>query len=198
MRQLDAATRIRIVTLAARRTLTQQEVAERFGVKVQLVRDLMKDLSRKKGSGTIRKREAELHKDQQQAAVTACIAHQITSKQSIQSARAIREHVNQQHGMTVSTRIVLAMLKGQFKLSYRKVKKVSLSGNSEYNRVRRMLYARKMLELYGEGVHVVNIDESWLPESDFSRRNWDRRGDSHSLPANPLGRKVNMIAAVSS
>ena len=65
MRELDAATRIKIVTLAARRTLTQQEVAERFGVKVQLVSDLMKDLSRKKGRGTIKKREAELRKDQQ-------------------------------------------------------------------------------------------------------------------------------------
>ena len=70
LRQLDTATRIRIVTLAARRALTQKEVAERFGVKVQLVRDLMKDLSRKKGSGTIRKREAELRKDQQQSAVS--------------------------------------------------------------------------------------------------------------------------------
>ena len=44
----------------------------------------------------------------------------------------------------------------------------------------------------------MNIDESWLPESDFIRRNWDKRGDSHSVPANALGRKVNMIAAVSS
>ena len=97
---------------------------------MQLVRDLMKDLSKKKGSGTIRKKEAELRNDQQQAAVAACIAHQITSKQSIQSARAIRERVNQQHGVAVSTRTVLATLKGQFKLSYRKVKKVSFSGNS--------------------------------------------------------------------
>ena len=95
LRQLDVATRIKIVTLAARRTLTQQEVAERFGVKVQLVRDLMKDISRKKGSSTIRKREAELRKDQQQAAVSSFIAQQITAKQSIQSAKAIRERVSQ-------------------------------------------------------------------------------------------------------
>ena len=93
---------------------------------------------------------------------------------------------------------MLGTLKGHFKLSYRKVKKVSYSGNSEYNRVRRFLYAQKMLELYSQGQHVVNVDESWLPESDFSRRNWDKRGDSHSIPANPLGRKINMIAAVSS
>ena len=34
-------------------------------VKVQLVRDLMKDLSKKKSSGIIKKKEAELRKDQQ-------------------------------------------------------------------------------------------------------------------------------------
>ena len=59
--------------------------------------------------------------------------------------------MSQHHGLSVSTRAVLATLKGQFKLSYRKVKKVSHSGNSEYNRVRRMLYAKKMLEIYGSG-----------------------------------------------
>ena len=162
------------------------------------MRDLMKDLSRKKSSGIIKKKEAELRKAQQQSAVVSCIAQQITAKKSIQSAKAIQEQVEKLSGLQVSTKTVLGTLKGHFKLSYRKVKKVSYSGNSEYNRVRRFLYAQKMLELYSQGQHVVNVDESWLPESDFSRKNWDKRGDSHSIPANPLGRKINMIAAVSS
>ena len=74
----------------------------------------------------------------------------------------------------------MAAMKGQFKLSYRKVKKVSYSGNNEFNRVRRLLYAKEMLKLYSQGYHVVNIDESWLAESSFQRHNWDKRGDSHS------------------
>ena len=80
--------------MAARRTLTQQEVAERFEIKVQLVRDLMKDLSKKKSSGIIKKKEAELRKDQQQAAVVSCIAQQINAKKSIQSVKTIRERVS--------------------------------------------------------------------------------------------------------
>ena len=103
-----------------------------------------------------------------------------------------------QSGLKVSQKVVLATMKGQFKLSYRKVKKVSYSGNNEFNRVRRLLYAKEMLKLYNQGYHVVNIDESWLAESNFHRHNWDRRGDSHSQPTNLMGRKVNMIAAVSS
>ena len=94
--------------------------------------------------------------------------------------------------------MVLVVMKGQFKLSYRKVKKVSFSGNNEFNRIRRLLYAKEMLKLYSQGYHVVNIDESWLTESNFHRHNWDQRGDSHSQPTNLMGYKVNMIAAVSS
>ena len=83
--------------------------------------------------------------------VVSCVAQHISAKRSINSAKAVKEHVSTRHGLTVSTRTVLAVLKGQFKLSYRKVKKVSYSGNSEYNRVRRSLYAQKMLELYSQG-----------------------------------------------
>ena len=49
-----------IVTIASKRTLTYQEVADRFKVKVQVVRDLMKNLSKKKSSGIIKKKEKEL------------------------------------------------------------------------------------------------------------------------------------------
>ena len=55
-----------------------------------------------------------------------------------------------------------------------------------------------MLKLYKTRTHIVNLDESWLPEADFRRRNWDARGEHHSVPAKPMGRKVNMIVAVSS
>ena len=55
-----------------------------------------------------------------------------------------------------------------------------------------------MLKLYKTRTHIVNLDESWLPEADFRRRNWHARGEHHSVPAKPMGRKVNMIVAVSS
>ena len=84
-------------------------------------------------------------------------------------------------------------------LSYRKVKKVSYSGNSEPSRVLRHLYALKMLRLYQEQKHIINIDESWIPEADFIYSNWDKRSrDNRSWPEKRLSFKVNMIVAVSS
>ena len=197
LRDLSAAARLEIVTLAAKRVLTQQEVADRFGIKVQVVRDLMKNLGKKR-SVILKKRDAEVRKARQQSALTSVISQSLTSKQGIWSSKQIQAEIKERIGVEVSKRAVVGALKGKFNLSYRRVKRVSFSGNSEHNRVLRSLYAQKMFKVYRSRSHVVNLDESWLPEADFRRANWDARGQPHSVPAKLMGRKVNMIVAVSS
>ena len=85
----------------------------------------------------------------------------------------------------------------KFRLSYRRIKRVSFAGNSERNKVLRSLYAQKMLQVYSAGRHVFNIDESWIPETDFRRRRWIAKGGDNSMPERPLTHRVNMIVAVS-
>jgi len=89
-------------------------------------------------------------------------------------------------------------MKQEFRLSYRRVKRVAHAGNSERCKVLRHLYARKMFQLYSEGAHVVNIDESWIPVSDFRKRCWNRANEGSSMSERPLGHRVNVIAAISS
>ena len=43
------------------------------------------------------------------------------------------------------------------------------------------MFARKMIDLLDEGNHVFNIDESWLPVSDYHSRLWVEKGGSSSL-----------------
>ena len=62
----------------------------------------------------------------------------------------------------------------------------------------RSLFAQKMLQLYAQGVHVVNIDETWVPCSDFRRRCWGSRGGNNSMHDTALSSRVNAIVAVSS
>ena len=176
---------------------TQQEVANRFGIKVQVVRDLMKKLG-KKESGILKKRQAEVLKARQLMALNSAITQHLISKEFIWSSKQIQAQVREIAGIEVSKRAIISAFKARFKLSYRRVKRVSFSGNSEHNLVLRSLYAKKMLKLYEKRTHIVNLDESWLPEADFRRRNWDARGEPHSVPAKLMGRKVNMIVAVSS
>ena len=54
-----------------------------------------------------------------------------------------------------------------------------------------------MLQVYSAGSHVVNIDESWIPETDFRRRRWVAKGGDNSMPERALSHRVNMIVAVS-
>ena len=54
-----------------------------------------------------------------------------------------------------------------------------------------------MLEVYKEGKHVVNIDESWVPHTDFRRarwgRGWGKRGELNSMPDKVMSHKINII-----
>ena len=70
-------------------------------------------------------------------------------------------------GLSVSATVVRLVMKRQFSLSYRKIKRVPFQGNKERNRVLRSLYAQQMLQVYKTGTRVINIDESWLPQVEF-------------------------------
>ena len=55
-----------------------------------------------------------------------------------------------------------------------------------------------MLEIYNEGKLVINIDESWIPHTDFRRACWGAKRENNSMPDKVMGHKVNMIVAISS
>ena len=55
-----------------------------------------------------------------------------------------------------------------------------------------------MLTIYSQGCHVINIDESWLPCSDFRRACWNTRDHTNSQPDQVMTQRVNMITAISS
>ena len=115
-------------------------MADRFGVKLQVVRSLMKDLG-KQSSGIIKKRHAEIRKVREHVALEGVISENIMSKEYIWSSEQIQAQVKEIAGIEVSKRAVADTFKKKFKLSYRQVKRVSFSGNSEHNRVLRSLYA---------------------------------------------------------
>jgi len=142
---------------------------------MQVVKDLVRD-SRKKQSCFIKKKEAELKRSNDEAAIICSVSAIIASQSSIWSAKQLRLKTKEMTNVQVSTRAVLNVLKTKMKLNYRKIKRVAHAGNSERCKVLRHLYARKMFQIYKEDRHVVNIDESWVPHFDFRRRCWNRSG----------------------
>ena len=88
------------------------------------------------------------------------------------------------------------VLKKHFKMSYRVLKRAAYQGNSQRCLVTRMLYAKKMFELLQQGKRIINIDETWLPHTDFRNKKWRRRGEPNTMSTKALSPKGNMIAAV--
>ena len=55
-----------------------------------------------------------------------------------------------------------------------------------------------MLELIDQGKILINIDESWLNETDFRRMKWREYGSSNTVPGWPLAPRITVIAALDS
>lgn len=99
-------------------------------------------------------------------------------------------------GLNVPLAKVRTILRNDFDMRYRVLKKVEYQGNSERCIVTRMLYAKKMFELLEQGARILNIDETWLPHLDFRNKKWRQRGERNSVSMKSLSHRVNMIAAI--
>ena len=53
-----------------------------------------------------------------------------------------------------------------------------------------------MLSILQSGKRVINVDETWLPCSDFRNKKWQIKGLKNSVPEKVISYRVNMIAAL--
>ena len=83
----------------------------------------------------------ELQRAQTQVVIIAVVKRLQDAGSSIWSAKQVARLVKEDFDVTVSSYLVLQVLKKQFRLSYRPIKRVPFTGNSERNLVLRSLYA---------------------------------------------------------
>ena len=50
--------------------------------------------------------------------------------------------------------------------------------------------------LLSNGKRIINIDETWLNESNFARKTWGQRNGQGNTILNSISPRVSMIAAV--
>lgn len=55
-----------------------------------------------------------------------------------------------------------------------------------------------MTKLFVRGKIIVNVDETWIGQTDFRRRKWRVPGTTNSMENFLINPRVSMIAAVSS
>ena len=53
-----------------------------------------------------------------------------------------------------------------------------------------------MLRLLKKGFHILNVDQSWVNESDYSRSIWCQSDVPATLPEKAVGTRLALIAAL--
>ena len=101
-------------------------------------------------------------------------------------------------GILVPKSIVSWVLQNPFQIHYKQIKPVPFQGNSQRFLILRSLYTQKILSVLEQGMRVINIDETWLPCLDFSRRRWCIKGGNNSKGIRSLNPLISMIVGLSS
>jgi hypothetical protein len=90
----------------------------------------------------------------------------------IVKADMVAKLVEQQEELKVTAEQVKSIMKDDLGLGYRIARKVPAQGNTERCLVLRQQYAQEMIPLLQMGTRILNIDESWLNETNFTRLMW--------------------------
>ena len=81
-------------------------------------------------------------------------------------------------------------------LRYRRIKKVPIQANSERCLVLRQQYSLKILEFLSEEKRIINVDESWVSETEYSRRMWCPTKTPCTITDRALNPRLALIAAL--
>ena len=60
----------------------------------------------------------------------------------------------------------------------------------------RQQYGVKMLELLRDGKRLINVDESWLNQTNFQRKVWAPKGRPASVNTKSVTPRISLIAAL--
>ena len=83
-------------------------------------------------------------------------------------------------------------------MSYRRVRPQAIHINSINNAFLRQQWAKKFLTKQIQDKVVINIDETWIGQTDFKRRKWGKRGSNNSYPVKNLQPRLSLILALDS
>ena len=91
-------------------------------------------------------------------------------------ASQVKDIVQRDDDLTVSDGFVAQVLRHHLKMRFRKVKRTPFAGNMDKSLALRHLCAKQMIKLMEAGKRLVNIDESWLSDTDLRRCKWRAQG----------------------
>jgi hypothetical protein len=89
----------------------------------------------------------------------------------IRNIQQVIEELQQRHQLDVKPEFVRKQM-AQMRISYKKVKQINVTANSERSMVLRQRWALQFLSMDWRNKNCINIDETWLGMTDFRRMHW--------------------------
>ena len=87
-------------------------------------------------------------------------------------------------------------MKDELGLNYKIARAVPVQANKERCLVLRQQYAMELLPLLQRGVRILNIDESWVNSTNFTRMIWAPPQTAATVRASPISYRISLIAAL--
>ena len=114
----------------------------------------------------------------------------------IENAERIAKVINAETDLEVKNLEVRTALKYELDYSYRRASEVPVQSNTTRCLVMRQRYALRMLELLKDGQRIINVDESWLNQTNFQRKVWAQKSRPASVNNKSVAPRISLIAAL--
>lgn len=120
----------------------------------------------------------------------------LTSKEGLLNSRQVQQSVLEDHGIDVTRQYVSSVLRNDIGARYKPVKKVPFLGNSNRCLQLRKHYAKFIIGQLAAGVRYLNVDATWINETNFTRRAWRLRGAVNSMTERKVSPRISMQLAI--
>ena len=157
-----------IIDAAKVEKLTHREVAVKFGVSPRLVSGLV-TADRKDPEFVPSARRREMKKRLKMRAVVQTSLRKLQDAETAFRAKDVKAAVEDEHGIEVSCQYVCKVLRHDIGAKYKRVKRIPFLGNSPRCLLLRQHYAKFMMSQLESGVRIINLDQTWLNTTNFTR-----------------------------
>ena len=110
----------------------------------------------------------------------------------------VRDRVKNRHAINVSSTLIAQVLRSDFRMRYKKLKKIPFAGNSDRALSLRFMCSKVLLDALLSGKVLVSLDESWLAEADMRNRCWAARSGANSIMSRDFGANISILMAMAS
>ena len=100
-------------------------------------------------------------------------------------------------GIAVSRQYVCEVLRKDIGARFKPIKKIPFLGNSKRCLLLRQHYARFMIDQLQTKCRIINVDQTWIGDTNYTRRRWRFRNQVNTVCDKRVNPRISMLMAIS-